>query len=135
MRAGVPASPSPTWRAGGTAAVGRPRPQQVSAFLPDMFLITGCKASIRWGWSDLQIARIRAQEKDRERERERERIRILGRSNATSNSELRAQCSFSGTDSYSQDSKYFVEHIISTVQNANLTCRGDFWKIRLLNLV
>ena len=73
MRAGVPASPSPTWRAGGTAAVGRPRPQQVSAFLPDMFLITGCKASIRWGWSDLQIARIRAQEKDRERERERER--------------------------------------------------------------
>ena len=29
-----------------------------------MFLITGCKASIRWGWSDLQIA---------ERERDRER--------------------------------------------------------------
>ena len=59
--AGVPASR--TWRAGGTA-VGRPRTQQVSAFLPDMFLITGCKASIRWGWSDLQIA---------ERERDRER--------------------------------------------------------------
>lgn len=56
--------PSPTWRA-GDAAVGRPRPQQVSAFLPDMFLITGCKASIRWGWSDLRIARIRAREKER----------------------------------------------------------------------
>ena len=45
--------------------LARPRLQQVSAFLPDMFLITGCKASIRWGWSDLQI-----QESGRERKRE-----------------------------------------------------------------
>ena len=39
------------WRADGMGStpVGRLRPKQVSAFLPDMFLITGCKASIRWG--------------------------------------------------------------------------------------
>ena len=124
-RAGVPASPSPTCRAGGTA-VGCPRAQQVSAFLPDMFLITGCKASIRWGWSDLQIARIRAQEKDRERGGGGG---ILSHRNATSKSELRARCSFLETDSHSQDNKYCVEHTISTRQNANLTCCGDFLEI------
>ena len=52
------------WRADGMGStpVGRLRPKQVSAFLPDMYLITGCKASIRWGWSDAQIARLRVSE-------------------------------------------------------------------------